>query len=122
MQPPKRVATSCKPSLTPTFSLPPLQFDAFMTPAALARRQTLARPPRPWQMSAVYLDNYILAAVESPDGNTLDRVGRAALHATHGLFPHHQSSRAMKGAKTLFPFKKLEAGNARWAHYQRAPV
>jgi hypothetical protein len=37
--------------------LPPHQFDAFMTPAAPARRQTSAPPSRPWQMSAVYVDD-----------------------------------------------------------------
>jgi hypothetical protein len=35
-------------------------------------------PERPWQMSAVYVNDYILAAVESPDGTTLQRTGRAA--------------------------------------------
>ncbi len=46
--------------------LPSHQFDVFMTPAAPTRRQTSARPTRPWQMSAVYVDDYKLAAVESP--------------------------------------------------------
>jgi hypothetical protein len=81
--------------------LPPHQFDAFMTPAAPARRQTSAPPSRPWQMSAVNVDDYTLAAIESPDGTTLDRVGRAALYTIHSLFPPPEQS-GHAGGKTLF--------------------
>ena len=72
--------------------LQPHQFDAFMTPAAPTQQQTLAQPSRSWQTSAVYVDDYILAAVESPGDTTLDRVGRAALHTLHGLFPPLEQS------------------------------
>jgi hypothetical protein len=95
--------------------LPPHPFDSFMVPAAPARRQTSSLSPRPWQMSAVYVDDYILAAVESPDGTTLDRVGRAALHTIHGLFPPPSQSGHV-GGKDPISLKKLEAGDARWAH------
>ena len=82
--------------------LPPHQFDVIMTLASQARRQALSWPSRPWQMSAAYVDDYTFAAVESPDGTTLDRVGRTALLTVHGLFlPPEQS--ATKGAKILFP-------------------
>ena len=65
--------------------LPPHQIDSFMTPAASARRQTSARSTRLWQMSAAYLDDYVLAAIESPDGSILNRVGCTALHTIYGL-------------------------------------
>ena len=58
-----------------------------MTPEAPARRQTSPETPRKWQMSAVYVDDYILAAVEDRTGTALQRAGRAALHTIHGLFP-----------------------------------
>jgi hypothetical protein len=95
--------------------LPPHQFDSFMTPTVPARRQTSARSTRPWQMSAVYVDDYILAAIESPDGSTLERVGRAALHTIHGLFPPPARSGHV-GGKDPISLKKLEAGDAQWAH------
>ena len=83
--------------------LPSYQSDSFMTSDALARRPTSARSNWPWQMSAVYVDNDILAAVESPDRTTLDRVERAALHTIHGLFPPPEQL-GNAGAKILFPF------------------
>ena len=68
--------------------LPPHQFDSFMTPTAPIRRQTSVRSTQPWQMTAVYVDDsMILAAVESPDGSTLNCVGRVAVHTIHGMFP-----------------------------------
>ena len=88
--------------------LPPHQFDYFMTPAAPIRRQTSARSTRPWQMSAVYVDNYILAAVESPDGSTLNRVGRAALYTIHGLFPP-QAQSGHVGGKDPISLKKIRS-------------
>jgi hypothetical protein len=69
---------------------------------------------RPWLMSAVYFDDYILAAVESLDGSALLRTGRAALHTIHGLFPPPARSGHVDG-KDHISLKKLEAGDARWA-------
>jgi hypothetical protein len=59
----------------------------------------------------VYVDNYILAAVESPDGSTLNRVGRAALYTIHGLFPP-QAQSGHVGGKDPISLKKLETGDA----------
>ncbi len=63
-------------------------------------------------MSAVYVDDYILAAVESPNGTSLQRTGRAALHTIHGLFPPPDCPGHL-GGKDPISLKKLEAGNAR---------
>ena len=48
----------------PCTILPPHALDAYMTPGAPARRQTSPDVARKWQMSAVYVHDYILAAVE----------------------------------------------------------
>jgi hypothetical protein len=65
-------------------------------------------------MLAVYVDDYILAAVESPDGSALQRTGRAALHTIHGLFPPPARSDHVNAKDPIF-LKKLEAGDARSA-------
>ena len=93
--------------------LPPHALDAFMTPSAPARRQTSPDVARQWQMSAVYVDDYILAAVEDSTGRALTRVGRAALHTIHGLFPPPERS-GHRGGKDPISTKKLEADDARW--------
>jgi hypothetical protein len=86
-----------------------------MAPPASARRQTSPDTERKWQMLAVYLDDYILAAVEDPTGTLLQRTGRAVLHTIHGLFPPPERSGHLSG-KDPISMKKLEAGDARWAH------
>ena len=83
--------------------LPPHVFDSYMSPE-----------DRPWQMLAVYVDDSILAAVESPDGSALQRTGRAMLYTIHGLFPFIDRS-GHGGFKDPISLKKLEAGDARWA-------
>ena len=94
--------------------IPPHVFDHFMTPNTPARRQTSPDAARPWQMSAVYVDDYILAAVENRSGTALAHAGRAALHTIHGLFPAPHRSGHTNG-KDPISLKKLEAGDARWA-------
>jgi hypothetical protein len=94
--------------------LPPHVFDSYMSPEVVVRRQSSPSTDKPWQMSAVYVDDYILAAVESPDGSALLRTGRAALHTIHGLFPPPARSGHVDG-KDPISLKKLEAGDARWA-------
>jgi hypothetical protein len=77
--------------------LHPHVMDSFMTPSTPARRQTSPTTERPWQMSAVYVDDYILAAVENRAGTALERTGRAALHTIHGLFPSPSRSGHLDG-------------------------
>jgi hypothetical protein len=94
--------------------LPSHVFDSYMSPEVVVRRQSSPSTDRPWQMSAVYVDDYILAAVESPDGSALLRTERVALHTIHGLFPPPALSGHVDG-KDPISLKKLEAGDARWA-------
>jgi hypothetical protein len=93
---------------------PPHALDAYMDPSAPARRQTSPATERQWQMSAVFVDDYILAAVENPSGTLLQSAGRAALHTIHGLFPPPERSGHL-GGKDPISQKKLDAGDARWA-------
>jgi hypothetical protein len=95
---------------------PPHALDDFMTPHNPARHQTSPETTvRKWQMSAVYVDDYILAAVEDRAGTLLQRTGRAALYTIHGLFPPPARSGHL-GGKDPISAKKLAAGDARWAH------
>jgi hypothetical protein len=88
--------------------------DAFMAPSGPARRQTSLTAPQPWKMSAVYVDDYILAAVEDRAGKLLQRAGRTALHTIHGLFPPPDITGHI-GGKDPISTKKLEGRDAQWA-------
>jgi hypothetical protein len=90
-------------------ALPPHVMEQFMAPEVPARRQSSPDTQRKWQMSAVYVDDYILAAVEDRTGTTLQRAGRAALHTIHGLFPAPSRS-GHQGGKDPISQKKLHAG------------
>jgi hypothetical protein len=92
----------------------PHVFDTLMAPPAPARRQTSPDTERKWQMSAVYVDDFTLPAVEDPTGTLLQHTGRAALHTIHGLFPPPERSGHLSG-KDPISTKKLEAGDGRWA-------
>ena len=95
--------------------LHPHILDPYLHPVTPARRQSSPDTPRKWQMSAVYVDDYILAAVENCTGTLLQRTGRAALYTIHGLFPPPAQS-GHTGGKDPISIKKLEAGDARWDH------
>ncbi|KAI2500309.1 hypothetical protein MHU86_14189 [Fragilaria crotonensis] len=99
--PPKPAATFCRHSLMGAPGYPTC-LRLVHVPEAVVRRQSSPVADRPWQMSAVYVDDYILAAVESADGSALQRTGRAALHTIHGLFPP-RTAPAMSAARTPSP-------------------
>eukprot|EP00978_Attheya_sp_CCMP212_P013482 scaffold33911_cov40-Attheya_sp.AAC.1 len=67
--------------------LPPHPFSHYMTPDPQrpTKRQRIGEPS--YQMSSVFVDDFILAAVEDAAGSKLDHTGRGALHAIHGIFP-----------------------------------
>lgn len=93
--------------------LPAHPLETYMTPTTPAKRQEAGTAPN--QMSAVFVDDYCLAAVESQDGQLLQRISRAALHTIHGIFPP-PSVTGHKGGKDPVSLKKLEKGDARWSH------
>jgi hypothetical protein len=72
--------------------------EVFMTPSAPPCRQTSPDVDRDWQMTVVFIDDYILAAVvKDRTGRRLLRVSRAALHTIHGLFPSPEQSGHLNG-------------------------
>jgi hypothetical protein len=90
---------------------PPHPMEEFTTPEKPARQQTSLGPD--YQMSAVYVDDFLLAAVENPKGTLLNRTARCTLHAIHSVFqPPHATG--MKDAKDPISEKKLLKGDARW--------
>jgi hypothetical protein len=63
----------------------PHVMEEFTTPDEAARRQSTTGPSH--QMSAVYVDDFLLAAVEDASGTLLSRTARATLHTIHSVFP-----------------------------------
>jgi hypothetical protein len=82
-------------------------------PTVPAPRQVLPSVA-PWQMSSVFVDDFILAGVESMDGSLLNRMARAALHGIHSFFPPPAVS-GHTGDKDPVSIKKLERGDAQWS-------
>ena len=85
--------------------------ESFTTPTKPARRQSTTEPRR--QMSAVYVDDFCLAAVEDASGTLLQRTARATLHAIHSVFPTPAATGTLD-AKDPISEKKLAKGDARW--------
>jgi hypothetical protein len=95
--------------------LPTHGFEDYTTPTKAARRQTSTGDEYrdEYQMSAVYVDDFLLAAVESSDGLLLEKAARATLHAIHSVFPPPASTDP-PGTKDPISVKKLDKGDARW--------
>jgi hypothetical protein len=85
--------------------------EPFTAPAKPARPQSSAGPAH--QMSAVYVDDFLLAAVEDATGTFLQRTARATLHAIHSVFPPPHATGTLD-AKDPVSEKKLAKGDARW--------
>lgn len=66
-------------------SLPEHPMEPFTVPTVAARRQTSPGPE--YQMSAVYVDDFLDACVENQAGTLLYQTARATLHAIHNIFP-----------------------------------
>jgi hypothetical protein len=93
-------------------ALPSHPMEPDTRPTAPARRQTSDSTER-YQMSAVYVDDFLLAAVEDKEGQLLDQAARATLHAIHSVFPPPTADDA-PGTKNPISEKKLAKGDARW--------
>jgi hypothetical protein len=85
--------------------------ESFTTPTMPARRQSTNGPRH--QMSAVYVDDFCLAAVEDASGTLLQRTARATLHGIHSVFPTPAAT-GTPDAKDPISEKKLAKGDARW--------
>jgi hypothetical protein len=66
-----------------------------------------------FQMSAVYVDDFLLAAVQNAAQTLLQRTMRATLHAIHSIF-RPPSASDPPGTKDPISEKKLLKGDARW--------
>jgi hypothetical protein len=86
--------------------------EPFTAPAELARPQWSAGPAH--QMSAVYVEDFLLAAVQDAMGKLLQRTARATLHAIHNVFPPPKATGTID-AKDPISEKKLAQGDARLA-------
>jgi hypothetical protein len=85
--------------------------ESFAMPTDPARQQSSVGPRH--QMSAVYVDDFLLAAVEDASGTFLQRTARATLHAIHSVFPTPAAT-GTPNAKDPISEKKLAKGDARW--------
>jgi len=91
--------------------LPVHPMEIHTSPTEPARRQSSDGPP--CQMSAVYVDDHVMAAVEDKSGTLLERTARATLHGIHSVF-QPPSSTGMSDAKDPISEKKLLKGDGRW--------
>jgi hypothetical protein len=63
---------------------------------------------------AVYVDDYILAAVENKERTLIKQMARAMLFAIHSVFPPPEVT-GHKGGKDSISQKKLDKGDATMA-------
>jgi hypothetical protein len=91
--------------------LPEHPMEPDTRPALPPRRQTSGKAK--YQMSAVYVDDFLQAAVEDREGQLLEKAGRATLHAIHSIFPAPTADDA-PGTKDPISEKKLKKGDAQW--------
>jgi hypothetical protein len=90
--------------------LPPHEFEHYVRPHKAPKR---SKSDHPAHGVYVYVDDYILAAIEDASGTLLGRIGRAALHGIHDVFPPPRVS-GHTGGKDPISLKKLEKDDARW--------
>lgn len=91
--------------------LPPHTKEHYMAPERPPKRRKTG--PNDFSSLNVYIDDYCLGVVESPDGTLLKRVSRAALHTIHAMFPPPEALGHI-GGKDSISQRKLEKGDARW--------
>jgi len=92
--------------------LPPHEFEPFMTPEHPAKRQRTDQLEL--HTTSVFVDDFILGAVENNKGTLLGRISRTALHGIHSVFPPASVTGHLNG-KDPISLKKLKKGDARWA-------
>jgi hypothetical protein len=92
-------------------NLPKHIFEPATEPAKAPRCQTSKGAE--YEMTAVYIDDFLMAAVQSREGNLLQKTARATLHAIHSVFPPATAYNP-PGTKDPILEKKLAKGNAQW--------
>ena len=91
--------------------LPEHPMEPLTTPTIPARRQTSDGPR--YQMSAVYVDDFLAACVEDQTGKVLKHSARATLHAIHNVFRPPEAT-GTPDAKDPISEKKMLKGDGRW--------
>jgi hypothetical protein len=81
-------------------ALPAHPMEPDTEPTSLARCQMSYNDER-YQMSSVYVDNFLLAAVENKAGNLLEKAAWATLRVIHSVFPPPTADDA-RGPKIQF--------------------
>lgn len=94
--------------------LSPHPLESWVKPEIEPRRQTTGAKGVCYQMGAVYVDDFVQAVVQDRQGELLETVARASLHAIHSIFPPPSAS-GHPGAKDPISEKKLAKGDARWS-------
>jgi hypothetical protein len=92
--------------------LPPHVMEPIMEPANEPRRHQTS-PGDEHQMLAVYVDDFVLAAVENKAKTLLKRTMRATLRAIHSIFPAPAAADP-PGTKDPISEKKMLKGDASW--------
>jgi hypothetical protein len=64
-------------------------------------------------MTAVYVNDFLMAAVQSRKGDLLEKAGRGTLHAIHSIFPL-TTTRDLPGTKDQISEKNLAKGDTCW--------
>jgi hypothetical protein len=92
------------------FDIPPHPLEDYVLPDKLtpSQREEIHR------FVAVYVDDYILAAVESKDRTLVKRMARATLYAIHSVFLPPEVT-GHEGGKDSILQKKLDKGDAKMA-------
>jgi hypothetical protein len=93
-------------------NLPKHPFEPATESAKAPRRQ--ASPGPDYQMTAVYVDDFLMAAVQSRKGDLLQKTARVTLTAIHSVFPP-PTAEDPPGTKDPISEKKLAKGDAQWA-------
>lgn len=95
------------------FNLPPHPLENYVLPDEI---DTLTPSQRDeiHRFVAVYVDDYILAAVENKDRTLVKRMARATLYAIHSVFPPPEVT-GHEGGKDPISQKKLDKGDAKMA-------
>jgi hypothetical protein len=91
--------------------LPDHPMEEYCAPTTPARKQSSNGTN--YQMSSVYVDDHIMAAVEDATGTLLHRTARATLHAIHNVF-QTPAATGTPDAKDPISEKKLIKGDGRW--------
>jgi hypothetical protein len=91
------------------FDLLPHPLESYIIPVEAMAKLSPSQQDTVYRFVAVYVDNFILAGIESSDATLLRRMARAALFGIHSVFPPVEVTGHIGGKDPQFPknWKKL---------------